>query len=243
MTERTSQDEKALAALPVHIRARLDEFNQDLENVLGSELVGVILHGSVARGEYRVGESGVDAIVVIVDPSFEKLEAIGDTLQRARYAARIEAIIVTEDEIAGASDVFPLFYDEIKQRHILLSGRDPFATVDVHDTYRRLRIEQELRETQLRLRRAVTDALGAREAIGGAVNRKVRQVRGTFHALLALKGIPVAPDLAAVLAKIGETYGVDLSPVQRASDEPQAAHVALTSVLAKAIQDVNKMAG
>jgi predicted nucleotidyltransferase len=227
--------------LPSGVRERLTEFTKNLETTLGKNLVGILVHGSVVRGEYRPGESDVDVIVILEKADFTELEAIGNAMQLARYSARIEAMILIEGEIAGASDAFPLLYDEIKQRHVLLTGRDPFAAVEVHDTHRRLRIEQELREAQIRLRRAVTDAFGAREAIAGAVVRKIKQVRAPLHALLALKGIACAPDLPSVLAKIGETYGVDVAPLRAAREAPDAAHGAVVALLTKAIEDVNAM--
>ncbi len=230
-----------VAALPVGVRERLEEFTRNLEAVLGDALVGILVHGSVVRGEYRPGESDVDVIVILDKADFAQLDAIGNAMQLARYSARIEAMILIESEIAGASDAFPLLYDEIKQRHILVAGRDPFKGVEVHDTHRRLRIEQELREAQIRMRRAVTDAFGAREAIAGAVVRKVKQVRAPLHALLALKGIACAPDLPSVLAKIGETYGVDVAPLRGAREAPDAAHAALVTLLAKTIDDVDEM--
>jgi predicted nucleotidyltransferase len=228
-------------ALPAGVRERLAEFTKNLETALGDDLVGILVHGSVVRGEYRPGESDVDVVVVLERADFAQLDSIGNAMQLARYSARIEAMILTESEIAGASDAFPLLYDEIKQRHILLTGRDPFAAVEVHDTHRRLRIEQELREAQIRLRRAVTDAFGAREAIGGAVVRKIKQVRAPLHALLALKGVACECDLPSILAKVGETYGVDVAPLRAARESPDVAHATLVALLTKAIDDVNAM--
>ncbi len=232
---------EALLGLPAGVRQRLDDFTKSLVTALGTDLVGILMHGSVVRGEYRPGESDVDVIVVVEEATFAHLEAIGNALQLARYSARIEAMILTESEIAGASDAFPLLYDEIKKRHILLVGRDSFATVEVHDTHRRLRIEQELREAQIRLRRAVADAFGAHEAIAGAVLRKVKQVRAPLHALLSMKGIECASDLASVTAKVGETYAVDVAPLHAARVAPAAAHAALVALLTKTIDDVNAM--
>ncbi len=239
--EKKSDNNAGIEGLPSGIRERLTEFTKNLESTLGDNLVGILVHGSVVRGEYRPGESDVDVILILDKAEFSQLESIGNAMQLARYSARIEAMILTESEIAGASDAFPLLYDEIKQRHVLLSGRDPFAAVEVHDTHRRLRIEQELREAQIRLRRAVTDAFGAREAIAGAVVRKIKQVRAPLHALLALKGIACAPDLPSVIAKIGETYGVDLTALRAAREAPDAAHGALVALLTKTIDDVNGM--
>ena len=123
--------------LPASVRERLTEFTTTLQSTLGADLVGILVHGSVARGEYRPGESDVEVIVILEKAEFDRLEAIGNAMQLARYSARIEATILDESEIAGASDVFPLLYDEIKQLHVVLTGRDPFAAVEVHDTHRR----------------------------------------------------------------------------------------------------------
>ena len=244
MSEADDRGAKAgigVAALPPHVRERLDELTSALTAALGDDLVGVLVHGSVVRGEYRPGEGYVGVAIVLEKAEFSHLDAISAALQTARYAARIEATILTESEIAGASDAFPLRYDDIKQRHILLVGRDPFASVQVHDRHRRLRIEQELREAQIRLRRAVTDAFGAREAIGGAVARKIKQVRLPLHALLGLKGIACPPDLWSVVAKVGETYGLDIEPLRTARESPELAHATLVTLLTKTIDDVNAM--
>lgn len=234
-------ERKGVESLPEGVRDRLNELKASLEKSLGDDLVGILVHGSVVRGEYRPGDSDVDVILVLKEATFAQLDSIGNALQLARYAARIEAMILTESEIAGASDAFPLLYDEIKQRHVLLAGRDPFSSVEVHDTHRRLRIEQELREAQIRIRRAVTDAHGAREAIGGAVVRKAKQVRAPLHALLTLKGHECPPDLPSVLEKAGRIYDVDTAPIRSAREAPDAAHAAFVSLLTKTIDDVNAM--
>jgi len=227
--------------LPSDVRARLEEWTKALSKELGDDLVGILVHGSVARGEYRPGESDVDAIVVLKEESVGKLEAIANAMQVARYSARIEAMILTEKEIAGASDVFPLLYDDIKRCHFLLAGRDPFSEIEVHDRHRRLRIEQELREARIRLRRVVTDSAGAREALGGALVRKIKQVRAPLHALLKLKGIDCSADLAAVTAKACEVYGVEIEPLRAAREAPESGHAAFTTLLDKAIDEVNAM--
>jgi predicted nucleotidyltransferase len=214
-----------------------------LEATLGDDLVGILVHGSGARGEYRPGESDVDAIVVVKEASFAQLDAIANAMQLARYSARIEAMILTEEEIAGASDVFPLLYDDIKRCHYLVTGRDPFAAVEVHETHRRLRIEQELREARIRMRRAVTDAAGAREALGGAVTRKIKQVRAPLHALLSIKGVTCKPDLSAVIDAAAKQYGVDAATLRNAKEAPDPAYEAFTMLLDKAIHEVNDMEG
>lgn len=238
-----TKKKSAIDGLPAHVRERLDAFTQQLRESLGDNLVGVLVHGSVARGEYNPSESNVDVVVVVEHATFPELEAIGNAVQLARYSARIEAMILAEDEITGASDAFPLLYDDIRRFHVLVEGRDAFADVVVHDTHRRLRIEQELREASIRLRRAVTDAVGAREAVGGAVLRKIKQVRTPLSALFSLKGLTAETNLKSVIAKAAELYDVDVKSLAAPREDPEKAHAALSELLRRAIADVDAMAG
>ncbi|MGK4006508.1 nucleotidyltransferase domain-containing protein [Sorangium sp. So ce1036] len=231
----------AVSRLPAGVQARLAELKGSLERTLGDDLEGLLVYGSAARGGYRDGQSDVDVVVVLRDASRERLDAIANALKLARYAARIEAMILTADEIPRAADVFPLLYDDIRRCHVLLSGRDPFSALVIDEKNRRLRVEQELREAQIRLRRAVVDAMGADEALRGAVVRKLKQLRGPLHALLGLHGIACDDDLGAVLAEAGRLLGVDVAPLKRAHEAPGAAHAALTALLARAVHDVDRL--
>jgi predicted nucleotidyltransferase len=228
-------------ALPATVRDRIKEWATSLSVALGDDLVAIMLTGGVARGDYRIGESDVNALVLLKDASFEKLDAISSAMQAARYGARVEPTILTEADLPGVCDAFPLLFDEIVRWNILLVGSDPFGSADVHDTHRRLRVEQELREAQIWLRRIVTDALGAREAIGGAVSRKVRQVRRPLRALLRLKGIASKEDIDSVLATSGKLYNVDVGVLSTPRERPEEAHAALTKLLSAAIDDVSSM--
>ncbi len=137
--------------------------------------------------------------------------------------------------------MFPLLYDDIRRCHVLLSGRDPFSALVIDGKNRRLRVEQELREAQIRLRRAVVDGMGADDALKGAVSRKVKQIRGPLHALLGLHGIEGGDDLGAVLAGAGKLLGVDVAPLQRVHEAPGAAYAALAELLARAVDDVDRL--
>lgn len=232
---------EVLARLPEHVRRHLDQLTAALESALGEDLTGLLVHGSAARGDYREGTSDVDLVVVLADASRAPLEAIANPLLLARYAARIEAMVLTAAEIPRAADVFPLLYDDIRRCHVVLAGKDPFSSLTISDRHRRLRIEQELREAQIRLRRALIDAQASNETLAGVVTRKIRQIRGPLRALLALSGVEVADDLAAILEKAGSTWKVETAPLLAAQGHPDRAHEALSQLLAAAIDIVDGM--
>jgi predicted nucleotidyltransferase len=243
MTDPSSQPSAPLDRLPAAVRGQLEELKKRLEATLGADLVGLLVYGSAARGEYREGRSDVDLMLVVKEAPRQKLEAIANALQLARFAARIEAMILTAAEIPRAADVFPLLYDDVRREHVVLSGNDPFSELVISDRHRRLRIEQELREAQIRLRRAVVDAQGSTEMLGGAVFRKLRQIRGALRALFALQGVEVADDLRTVLEHAGKTYGVDVAPLFNVHEKPLRAHEAIDALLAAAVDAVDRMEG
>jgi predicted nucleotidyltransferase len=56
-----------LAALPPPVRERLDELRSALVAAIGDGLRAMIVHGSAARGGYRMGQSDVDVVVLADD--------------------------------------------------------------------------------------------------------------------------------------------------------------------------------
>lgn len=228
-----------ITMLPSRTRGHVEKLVKELETNVGKDLVAIVVYGSLARGGFVPDRSDIDLVIVLADDSRKILTAIAPTLELARAAARIEAMVLRADEIGRAADVFPLLYDDIRSHNIVLSGDDPFAKLDILDEHRRLRIEQELREARIRLRRAVTDAVGAPRGLAGALERKMKQMRGPLHALLRLRGIEVTDDIAAVLAAAGKRWKVDVGPLSRVREAVDAAHDTLTKLLDAAIADAD----
>lgn len=222
------------------VRRRLDALVGQLQDTLGDDLVGVLVHGSAARGEWREGRSDIDLVVVVRDDAPARLRAIGNALLVARFSARIEAMILMESEIDRAADVYPLLYRDIQRCNVIVAGRDPFAAVTVDNAHLRLRIEQELREAQIRLRRVVADAGDDPAALAAGVRRKVRQLRSPLRALVRLRGDACGESLADVCARVGQIFGLDTAPLTRIGDDPEKALTALRALLAAAVADVDK---
>lgn len=227
--------------LPAEVMERLTVWSEALQKGLGDDLVAILIHGSAVRGGYRANESDVDAVVVLQNAPLSKLEAIGNACQAARYGARIEAMFLIESEISSAADAFPLFYSEIQGKHHVLVGKDPFKSIQIEKKHLRLRIEQELREIQIRLRRAVIDAMGDHRVIGGVLERKIKQARSPLAALLALHKKETDGTLGAVLDGVHVLYDVDIAPLRAVRENAKLAFPVLVTILEKAIADVDQM--
>lgn len=241
MTDEKKSATASLDALPENVRQRLDALRAELQKAAGDELVALIVFGSAARGGWRPGRSDVDVMVVVREDSREVLERIGHPLLLARYAARVEAIVLRADEVSHAADVFPLLYDELKEDGVALYGESPFASLHITDKHRRLRIEQELREARIRLRRMVTDSDGSKPALAIAVERKLRQVRSPLRALLKVMGTDPGVSLDAVLTAACAAFKIDQAALTRAQEDPGAAYVSLTKLLGAAIDEADRL--
>lgn len=231
--------DRRIDALPERTRRHLDELCTQLREGLGDDLRSLLVYGSLARGGHDPDRSDIDLVIVLHDDRRELLQAVGAALELARHAARIEAILLRSDELQSAADVFPLLYDDIRGCHIVLHGDNPFADLRLLDEHRRLRIEQELREARIRLRRVLTETTHTPRVLAGAVERKLKQIRSPLHALLRLHGRAKADDLAAVLAGAAEHLDLDLAALSRVREDPPAAYDALVRLLDAAIADVD----
>lgn len=230
-----------LESLSPAVHKRLDDLKASLERTCGKDLVALVVHGSAVRGGWREATSDVDLICVLEHDSEELLAAIGPALELARFSARIEAMILTRAEIPASADCFPLLYGDVARTSITLFGKNPFTGLHISEEHIRLRIEQELREVRIRMRRVATDM--ARDAsFGGAIERKLKQVRGPLWSLLALRGHTVDDHLDPVLQASAKAYGIDAGPLRRPREEPVAAFTALAKLLDAALAQVDAWA-
>jgi hypothetical protein len=226
-----------LDSLSPAVKTRLDELAAALAKSCGKNLVALVVHGSAVRGGWREATSDVDLVCVLDDDAPDVLAAIGPALELARFSARIETMILTRAEIARSADCFPLLYGDIARQSVTIAGTNPFEGLAISDAHRRLRIEQELREIRIRLRRVATDRSAAN--VAGAIERKLKQARGPLWALLALRGDKVDDGLDAVVKAIGAAYAIDPAPLRRIREDPKAGYATLAKLLDAALADID----
>lgn len=229
--------------LPGSVKGALDALVESLKSALGADLASVLVFGSAARGKYRPGESDVDVCVVLASTGPDVLRKAANPLVLARNTARIEAVILRHDEVGRAADAFPVFYDDIKRAHVMLHGTDPFASLEIAKEHKRVRVEQELREAQIRLRRAVVDGLFAERPLRGAVTRKLRQMRSPLHALFELQDVSAPDELEPLLELAGKRWGLGVGPLLDSRANVDDAYAALVALLDRAVDEVDGLGG
>lgn len=204
-------------SLPAAVRAALDTLRLRLQEAAGTNLMGLVLYGGLARGRYRVGRSDVNVLVLLRDVSPAALEAIAPALRDARRSVGVEPMILGLDELSRTAEVFPTKFLDIRDHHLVLAGQDPLASLSISRENVRLRIRQELRNQLLRLRRAYVAAAGDEHHLRRALAEVARPVALELAALLALTGEPELEDdrSALVFAAAAKRFGLDVTALER----------------------------
>ncbi len=125
---------------------------QELKQVLGDNLSGVILYGSAARDEYIAANSDLNIMLIFGNIDLEQLIKIGEITRKQLRRQLVHLIFWTEAELTNAWDVFPLEFEDITASHKCLYGKDPFLHRTVEKKHIRYQIEFELRSKLLRIR-------------------------------------------------------------------------------------------
>jgi predicted nucleotidyltransferase len=173
---------------PREVKAALEALCRALE--ASGKVTGVVLYGSLARDHYVPHHSDVNVVVLLVDGSAATLAAIGEPLRKAFRTARIEPLLLTAREVERSADVFPTKFQHLCARHVVLWGTSPFATLVIDPEHLRLRVEQELRNLSLRVRR--------RAIAAGAASEELERILGDVLA-------PTAIEVSALLSLLGKS--------------------------------------
>jgi predicted nucleotidyltransferase len=153
-------------------------------------VTGLVLYGSAARGRYVPGSSDINLAIILRDGAPTTLQALAGPLREAYRTLRVEPFLLTADEVKHGADVFPTKFHDIAQHHVALYGVSPFSGLTVSRAHLRLRLEQELRNLSLRLRRRYVALVEEPETLARAISELVPGFAIELTGLLQLLGKP-----------------------------------------------------
>lgn len=228
-------DDYQFKKLPRSVQGRVEELLDVLRTAWGEDLSGLILFGSVARGEWVQGRSDLDAVIVARELSPKALAAVSDAVAVAEAAVHLDPLLLEEGEIQRSADVWPLLFRDVVEHRIVLAGRDPFAGLEIQEAHVALAVEQELREALRGLRRALVDARDDDALLAARVEACLRRVRVPLRALLRAEGVEVGHGLSPILAKATRKFQLDATALERARSRPARAAEELVALLRRSI--------
>ena len=237
----------AIAALaaPPKVGQTLERLCRALSDAAGKNLVSIAVYGGLAAGHFREGKSDVDLALVLEDASTAALERLAPPLRAAAKEARVDPIVLTRNDLQRAADVFPTKFLSLQRHHRLLFGEEVFAQLAVSREHLRLRLEQELRNLVLRLRRRYLAIGGDARLLERALEELVGPVTAVCGELLVLLGRePKDATREAVLGSASQALGLGEALVRLVSPEkkdPKALAAEVLAALEKAAGEVDRL--
>ncbi len=237
---------------PPEVRAAILRLRDDLKEAAGANLAGLILYGGLARGRYRAGKSDINLVVLLNDTSTAALARIAPTLRTAWRAWRVEPFIIKPPEAARLSVTFPTKLLDIARHSIVLAGSNPFTDLQVAREQVRLRVEQSLRNTELRLRRRYLSIFDDTSSLATALADAALSLKVEFAAMLQLvhQEVPSEATSAAVLGAAADAFDLDREALARiaalrreadSSDDLPALYDRALATVARAAEIVSTM--
>jgi len=187
-------------------------------DLLGNNLDSIILYGSAATGEYVEKYSDLNIVLILGTINRIELTKIAPFVERWCQDGNPPPLLMTRNEIQTSKDVFPMEFLDIRDRHEILYGEDPFRGLVVDLRNLRHQCEHELRGKIIRLREQFllsqrSDAR-LRELLVHSLSTFVALFRGTMR--LLVDDVPMAQ--RDVIRRISEVVGLDLGVLEKILD-------------------------
>lgn len=192
----------------------LARITADARAAFGADLVSVVVYGSAAGDDFVAGRSDVNVAIVLDAITFAHLQALAGHLPAWRKLGAAAPLFVDRAFLDRARDVFPMEILDIRARHRVLHGEDPFATAEVDFAHLRYELEQEARAKLLRLRVLFAEAGGRKAPVRELMLDSVKTFTVLMRALLRFRGAD-APQASGTVLDRFETEMVVALPAVR----------------------------
>ena len=195
--------------LPEDVQDILTRFVAQINQQWTADLGALVLFGSAARGDFIMGRSNINVLLIVRHLSVEVLQRAGQ-LQRQWAKHQIVApLLMTEEDLVKSRSLFPLEFLQMTHSHVLLAGHDPFSETRVDTTRLGWQCEHELMANLLRVRQRFIEGEGRIEAVQALLILSITAVLPCIRGLLFCLGQPSTEKDIPILEKLPTTVQFD----------------------------------
>jgi len=193
----------------------LDELVSQLRAAYGTALRSIVLYGSAAAGEHIAKKSDYNVLVIVDDLGAARLVAASAASRAWADSGNPAPLTLTMSEWRGSSDIFPMEYADILERHRVLSGDPPFdgITVDLKDL--RLQLEHEAMGKLIRLRQGILASGNEGDRQLELLTASLSAIMIIFRAFVRLHHEVPAKDNVSLIGVVASRVGFDGQPFVR----------------------------
>jgi hypothetical protein len=138
---------------------QISQFTERFVKAFGDNAVSLILYGSGAGAEFSEQYSDLNMLCVLRHIGPPDLAASEPLFRWWGEQGNPAPVLMSEAEVAGSTDCFPIEYQDMQTRRRVLHGRDVIQGLVVDRSFYRAQVEYELRSKLLRLRQKAAGVL------------------------------------------------------------------------------------
>ncbi len=118
-------------------------------------------------------------------------------------------LFLTRKHMQTSTDVFPIEFLEMKERHLLLYGEDLLSSLEIDPANLRLFCEEQIRGKLIRIRQAYLEIGLKRKGIEALLKESLSALTPVFRNLLRLKGKTPPLERAQIYRQLAEEFALD----------------------------------
>jgi hypothetical protein len=158
---------KNLDRLNPKVQKTVSVFCQELLNTLPGRIFSICLYGSAATGEHLPKRSDINLMIMVDRLEMNDLQSCFKLIKKGRKKRITAPLFLTPEHISTSTDTFPIEFLEMKEKHLILFGTDPFLNLDIDPKNLRLQCEQQIKGKLIRVRQSYIEVgLKKRQLLG-----------------------------------------------------------------------------
>ncbi len=190
----------------------LDELVSQLKLAYGGALRSVVLYGSAVAGEHVAKKSDYNVLVVVDAITIENLRKAAAVASAWAGDGNPPPMTFTTAEWKSSSDIFPMEYADILERHRLLHGDAPFEDISVSPADLRLQVEHEAMGKLLQLRQGVMAAGGDAKNQIALLEDSLSTLMVIFRGVARVSGDSASQDYEVLATTVAARAGFSAEP-------------------------------
>jgi hypothetical protein len=194
---------------------KLDELVRQLKLAYGDALRSVVLFGSAVAGEHRAKTSDYNVLVVVDSLPLDRLRAVAAVSKAWAEDGNPPPMTFTTQEWRSSSDIFPMEYADILERHRVLHGDPPFDGIRVNPADLRLQVEHQTMGKLLQLRQAIMAAGGDRALQVDVLEKSLSTLMVIFRGVVRLNSQVPSQDYEELARNVAEKASFSPEPFVR----------------------------
>jgi hypothetical protein len=193
----------------------LDELVGQLRTVYGDGLRAVVLYGSAAAGEHIPKRSDYNVLVITDRLGATELRAEAAVARAWGEAGNPPPMTLTAEEWRSSTDIFPMEYADILERHKVLHGALPAGGIAVNREHLRLHVEREAMGKLIQFRQGVLAAGNDPKRQLALLEASLSTMMVIFRGVVRLGGDSPSMDYGELAHTVGTRAGFDAAPFVR----------------------------